>query len=141
MKPLPLILALLAITAEAARADYSVDVRLDKADGYYKLGEEAVCTVTLLNDGKPAVGEKLRCTVKQEREIVRREEFACTGKPLEIRASMDRPGWLYLGFDIIGPDDLTPLNLYEPVGRGFEAKIAERLAYWDSLRRERAKQD
>jgi cephalosporin-C deacetylase len=104
MKPIPLILGLLAITAEATFAGYSVDVRLDKVDGFYQVGEEAVCTVTLLNDGKPAVGEKLRCTVKRERDIVRQAEFFCDGKALEIRASMDRPGWLYFGFETIGPD-------------------------------------
>src|SRR4029079_15794966 len=104
MKPIPLILGLLAITAEATFAGSSVDVRLDKVDGFYQVGEEAVCTVTLLNDGKPAVGEKLRCTVKRERDIVRQAEFFCDGKALEIRASMDRPGSLYFGFEIIGPD-------------------------------------
>jgi putative ATPase len=36
------------------------------------------------------------------------------------------------------PDEMTPANFYAPVNRGFEAKIAERIAYWDSLRAERA---
>ena len=35
------------------------------------------------------------------------------------------------------PEDMTPQTFYEPSPRGFEAKIAERLAYWDGLRRER----
>jgi putative ATPase len=33
------------------------------------------------------------------------------------------------------PDDMTPQTLYSPVNRGFEAKIAERLAYWEGLRK------
>lgn len=34
------------------------------------------------------------------------------------------------------PDDATPAVLYQPVDRGFERKIAERLRHWDKLRAE-----
>lgn len=33
------------------------------------------------------------------------------------------------------PDEMAPQTLYRPVDRGFEAKIAERIAYWDGLRK------
>ncbi|MFM9977797.1 MAG: replication-associated recombination protein A [Sphingomonadaceae bacterium] len=36
------------------------------------------------------------------------------------------------------PDDLAPQTFYAPVDRGFEARIAERLSHWETLRRERA---
>ena len=36
------------------------------------------------------------------------------------------------------PDDMTPATFYAPVDRGFEAKIAERIAHWNALRTERA---
>ena len=35
------------------------------------------------------------------------------------------------------PEEMQPTQLYRPVARGLEAKIAERLAHWDGLRRER----
>lgn len=35
------------------------------------------------------------------------------------------------------PDGMAPQTFYNPVERGFEAKIAERIAYWDRLRREK----
>ena len=35
------------------------------------------------------------------------------------------------------PEDMIAQNFYAPVPRGFEAKIAERLAHWDKLRGER----
>jgi putative ATPase len=35
------------------------------------------------------------------------------------------------------PEEMEPQRFYAPVARGFEAKIAERLAYWDRLRGER----
>ena len=34
------------------------------------------------------------------------------------------------------PDAMTPGTFYQPVERGFEAKIAERIAHWDKLRAE-----
>jgi putative ATPase len=35
------------------------------------------------------------------------------------------------------PDELGPQTFYEPSGRGFEARLQERLTHWDRLRRER----
>jgi putative ATPase len=35
------------------------------------------------------------------------------------------------------PDEMTPATFYAPVDRGFEAKIAERLAHWNKLRVDR----
>lgn len=39
------------------------------------------------------------------------------------------------------PDDMDPQIFYRPVNRGFEAKVAERLAFWDEKRRERPNKD
>jgi putative ATPase len=39
------------------------------------------------------------------------------------------------------PEEMTPVNFYQPTGRGFEAKVAERLAYWEGKRRERRETD
>ncbi|WP_271300742.1 replication-associated recombination protein A [Sphingomonas sp. CV7422] len=36
------------------------------------------------------------------------------------------------------PDELQPQTFYEPSGRGFEARLQERLAHWDRLRSERS---
>ncbi|KQZ76890.1 AAA family ATPase [Sphingopyxis sp. Root214] len=33
------------------------------------------------------------------------------------------------------PDDMAPVDFYRPVDRGFEKRIAERLAWWDERRR------
>ena len=35
------------------------------------------------------------------------------------------------------PEELEPQTYYRPVERGFERQVAERIAYWDKLRRER----
>jgi putative ATPase len=34
---------------------------------------------------------------------------------------------------------MSPQLFYQPTSRGFEAKVAERLAYWDEMRRKRQK--
>ena len=39
------------------------------------------------------------------------------------------------------PEEMSPQRFYEPTGRGFEAKVAERLAYWEEMRRERRQDD
>jgi putative ATPase len=39
------------------------------------------------------------------------------------------------------PEELNPQQFYRPTGRGFEAKVAERLAYWEEKRRERRETD
>ncbi len=104
MKLAMLVYGFLVTMSAAAFAGYSLDVALDKSDGYYKIGQTTLCTATLMKDGKPAVGEKLRCTVKRERDIFRRDEFVCDGKAVSIKASMDRPGWLFFGFEVLGED-------------------------------------
>jgi putative ATPase len=35
------------------------------------------------------------------------------------------------------PEGMNPQDFYKPVKRGFEAKVQERLAYWDRLRKQR----
>ena len=39
------------------------------------------------------------------------------------------------------PEEMSPQHFYKPTGRGFEAKVAERLAYWEEKRRERRKSE
>jgi putative ATPase len=36
------------------------------------------------------------------------------------------------------PEEMNPETFYRPTDRGFEARVAERLAFWDEKRRERA---
>ena len=35
------------------------------------------------------------------------------------------------------PEEMTPQTFYQPIDRGFEARIAERIAHWNRLRAER----
>ena len=35
------------------------------------------------------------------------------------------------------PEEMEPQSFYQPVDRGFEKRIAERIAWWNSLREKR----
>ena len=39
------------------------------------------------------------------------------------------------------PEEMDPQTFYEPGERGFEVKIAERIAYWNELRQKRKPDD
>jgi putative ATPase len=39
------------------------------------------------------------------------------------------------------PEDMSPQDFYQPSDRGFEARIAERIAYWNELRAKRSGSD
>ena len=39
------------------------------------------------------------------------------------------------------PEEMSPQQYYEPSDRGLEARIAERIAYWNELRAERSAVD
>ena len=83
-------------------AKYGGKIELDKADGYYKVGETATCKVTLTKDGKPLKGVKARCLIKWERRTVKTVDFETTGKPVEFSYTGEKPGWAYFGFEVLG---------------------------------------
>ena len=91
------------LTQRAGRID------LDKADGIYRVGETAVCTVQLFEDGKPLKGAKARLVRKWEGWKKQYTEFETTGEPVEFTYKGVRPGWVYFGVELLGEDG-KPLN-------------------------------
>jgi len=87
--------------AVCAFARYSGEISLDKEDGIYKSGDTAVCRVLLKKDGKPLKDVQARLIVKWEGQVVDRQEFKTTGEPLEFTRTVDKPGWLYFGFEVL----------------------------------------
>lgn len=83
---------------------YSADISLDKSDGFYKSGETASCNVLLKKDGTPLNGVKARLIVKKEGKTIRSEIFETDGKAKTFTGSLDAPGWLYFGFEVLGSD-------------------------------------
>lgn len=92
---------MMSIAAVVLQGGYSLRAELDHPDGFYKVGDQAICTTTLLKDGQPAVGETFRCSVKQEGKVVETKVFQAAGEPVTVEGTMDRPGWLYFGFEVL----------------------------------------
>ena len=58
-------LLLFAMTGLSLLGGYGGKITLDKPDGFYRVGETAVCKVTLLKDDVPLKGTKgLDCIIK-----------------------------------------------------------------------------
>lgn len=96
-----MLIALAAMASASAAPQYSTRIELDKPDGFYKVGEEAVCTAVLLKDGKAVTGETGRFTVKFDGQVVKTQDFNCNGAPVTIKAAGERPGWLYFGVEAL----------------------------------------
>ena len=99
------------------RGAYTGKITLDKPDGIYKSGEAAVCTVQLLRDGRPLVGEKVLLLLRWEAQSVKTEEFVADGKPKKFSFKSDKPGWVYFGFQVLGKDG-QPLKANSSRSRG-----------------------
>ena len=95
--------------ALAACGAYTSKIALDKPDGIYKSGETAVCRILLQKDGKPLRDVKARLIVKWEGRTVDQKEFETTGGTLEFSRTVDAPGWLYFGFEVLD-DNGKPLR-------------------------------
>jgi cephalosporin-C deacetylase-like acetyl esterase len=146
-------LQVLMLATAALQSVYTVQVELDHPDGFYKVGAEAVCTATLLKDGQPAVNDRFRCLVKKESRLVESRVFAATGKPVTIKAGLDRPGWIYFGFEVLDAQGRPQAGpgffkhqakpsiageigaMFEPHRiRAFPARPADFDAYWAQCR-------
>ena len=98
-----LFLALMSIRLFAG--DYTVhQLELSHPEGYYKSGEEVVVTGQLFKGNAPAAEEKLCVTIKWEGRKADYKEFPCDGKPFQVSYKSDKPGWVYFGFTVKGPD-------------------------------------
>ena len=88
----------------AAGNPYSLEATLTPSDGLVPCGGAFAIDWRLLKDGQPAVGEKLRYTLQWERNVVRQETIETTAKAARIEYRSERPGWMYLSFQVLGAD-------------------------------------
>ena len=87
MKKFLVLLALtLMVSASFAGSVYKMKLSLDKPEGLYTKGDTAVCRVLLLKNGKPAVGETLRCVIKEEAVEKKHFDVKCNGKAQVFKA-------------------------------------------------------
>ncbi len=84
-----------------AESPYFLDATFTPSDGLARCGMPFVCTARLLKDGQPALGTILRCTVKWETEVVSVRDVVFDGSPVVVSYASDKPGWLYICFQIV----------------------------------------
>ena len=92
---------LAASEAIAANGPYFLEATMTPADGIVKRGESVALAYKLQKDGQPAVGEKLRITLKWEGQVVKQETVETTADTAKIEYASDKPGWLYMAFEVL----------------------------------------
>ena len=102
-------LSLCAMTGLALFGGYGGKITLDNPDGFYHVGETAVCKVTLLKDDVPLKGTKARMILRWDGADVETKDFETTGSPVEFSYAGKTPGCAYFGFQVLG-DDGKPLS-------------------------------
>ena len=89
----------IALTAE----EYSLELKVNKPDGIFKVGEKAVFTCRVLKDKKPVEGVEVRYFISADNQRTTRGKFI-SGQTWKKEAVLAYPGWVRLGFSIHGKD-------------------------------------
>ena len=100
-KHLLLFVALLAGVLLSA-GNYSIDkLKLDHEKGFYRSGEEAVVTGTVLKAKAPVTTGKIRALILWENKEIARQEQPLDGKPFRFAYKSDKPGWVDFQLQLI----------------------------------------
>ena len=127
---LALFLVLAAMKLSAG--DYSVrQLELNHPEGFYESGEEVVIAGQLFKGDVPAAGETLCAVTKWEGREVDRKEILCNGEPFRLTYRSDKPGWVYFGFMVKGPDGKIIENPGAKPPQGKKTIVAEIGAIYD----------
>ncbi|MBN8215150.1 MAG: acetylxylan esterase [Spirochaetes bacterium] len=97
-RPLAALLFLLPfalLAQEKKEAPWVVKISADRADALYKVGETVKFQVSLLDGAKnPVAGRKIRISIDKEYAPAQSVEIETKETPVEIPASLDRPGFI-----------------------------------------------
>lgn len=93
------ILALAAGQLSVA-GNYEVKMELDKKDGFYRVGDEVACSVSVAGRGANRVSGQGRYTAKYEGRVVRQSTFPLD-REQKISIKAEKPGWIYFGIEIL----------------------------------------
>lgn len=79
-----------------------VNLKTDRPDAIYHLGETVVFTAELLKDGATVPGVKLRWRIARNGDWERSRETV-SGSPLVVKETLRKPGWLALEVSAVAP--------------------------------------
>lgn len=71
----------------------AVDVKTDKKDAVYNVGEKIKFSVLLLTDGKALPGKKLNYLIERDGSETQKGEIVSGGKPVTLETVLDKPGF------------------------------------------------
>lgn len=83
---------------------FYMDIAWNRLSGIYKCGEKAEYKALLMRDKKPVSGLHGRYIVKFEGKIIRTQPVTYNGTPISVVCGSDKPGWVYVGFEIYDKD-------------------------------------
>ena len=86
-----------------------VNLKTDRPDAIYHLGETVVFTAELLKDGAAVPGVKLRWRIARNGDWERSRETV-SGSPLVVKETLRKPGWLALEVSALAPDGKTAVR-------------------------------
>ena len=94
---------ILCASALMASGEYQLELKVNKPDGIFKVGETAVFSCRVLKDGKPVEGVDVRYFISADNQRTQRGKFI-SGGTWKKEAALAYPGWVRLGFSIHGKD-------------------------------------
>ncbi len=103
-KVLSLLSSLLILALTAGAAEYSIRGTTDKDVAIYKPGEKMVFTLTVLDNGNPVAGRKLKWTRTGDDGKTEKGEGVADEKGLTVTTSMDKPGFVRIQASAFGDD-------------------------------------
>lgn len=100
MKKILSAILLVFCAALLSAAEYKLELKVNRPDGIFKVGEKAVFTCRVLKDGKPAEGVDVRYFYSADNQRTVRGKFVSGKEVWKKEATLAYPGWVRLGFSI-----------------------------------------
>jgi cephalosporin-C deacetylase-like acetyl esterase len=92
------------LMAATAADGLTWEITSNNPDAVYRCGENALFTVKLLKDKKPAIGYKVRWAFSADGKFCRRGIFNDVSKPMTVTVPQKVPGWTRIRFIAVGSD-------------------------------------
>ena len=97
MNRLFLLAAALLVAAAPAGAAYEIRIATDAEDWHAAIGQTVTYRVSLLEDGRPVVGQKLQYTLSWDYIVpIRKGEITSAAEPVELTGLATHPGFMRL---------------------------------------------
>lgn len=95
----------LAIGSLALSAQNTVlQVTTDKPEGIYRNGENVVFNIQVLENGKPAPGEKFSYELRADGQEPVKNSAVSAAEPIQVKSALNKPGWTHIAVSLTDKD-------------------------------------